>query len=61
MRATVEGTITTTTEINLSEILLKILNYSSDARVEELYTLLDNTCVELENELIERGVWEEDE
>lgn len=61
MKATVEGTITTTTEVNLSEILLKILNYSSDARVEELYHLLDNTCVELENELIERGVWEEDE
>ena len=61
MRLTVEGSTTVMTDIDLSEILQKILTNSSDARLEQLYTLLDSTCVDLEDELIERGYWEEDE
>lgn len=46
---------------NLKELLLNYVEVGNSNELIEMYYLLDDACEEIENELISRGVWEEDE
>jgi len=47
--------------VNLKELLLNCVEVGDSSELIEMYHLLDDACVEIENELISMGVWEEDE
>jgi len=47
--------------INLKELLLEHIEETDSNELIEMYHLLDEACVEIEDELIRMGVWEEDE
>jgi hypothetical protein len=47
--------------VNLKELLIEYVDLGESNELIEMYYLLDEACGEIENELISRGVWEEDE
>jgi hypothetical protein len=47
--------------VNVEDVLFDALQAATESELITLYDILDNTCVEIENELIELGVWEEDD
>ena len=47
--------------VNLKELLIEYVDLGESNQLIEMYYLLDEACGEIENELISRGVWEEDE
>lgn len=47
--------------VNLKELLKEYIEEANAAELTEMYHLVDDACVEIEDELIRMGVWEEDE
>lgn len=47
--------------VNLKKLLSFYIQEANSAELIEMYHLLDDACVEIEDELIRMGVWEEDE
>lgn len=47
--------------VNLKELLMEYVDLAESNELIEMYHLLDEACVEIENELIRMGVWEDDE
>lgn len=47
--------------INLKQILIEHIEEGNANELIDMYNLLDEACVEIEDELIRMGVWEEDE
>lgn len=49
------------TSVDIHEVFEEIIEHYEDVDLEAFYNFLDSACVAVENELIERGYWEEDE